>query len=79
MSPTNIETVHQTSLRHIESSLDLLRVLSPAHDQRSLQKSGQITLQPVLINKSKFLKATHRTKITKIDLLTSMVVEALSW
>ena len=30
--------------------------------QRSQLQSGQITLQPVLINKSKFLKATHRTK-----------------
>ena len=33
------------------------------HDQRSQQQRGQITLQPILINKkSKFLNATHRTK-----------------
>ena len=62
MAPTNIKTVHQTSLLHIESSLDRLRLLSPTHDQRSQQQSGKITLQPVLINKSKFLKATHRTE-----------------
>ena len=50
---------HQTSLLHIESNLDRLGMLSPTHDQRSQQKTGKITLQPVLINKSKFLKATH--------------------
>ena len=36
------------------------------------------TFQPVLINNSKFLKATHRTKIRKIEIPRSMVVEALS-
>ena len=37
MAPTNIKTVHQTSLLHIiESSLDRLGLLSPTHDQRSL-------------------------------------------
>ena len=56
MAPTNIKTVHQTSF---ESNLDRLGMLSPTHDQRSQQKTGKITLQPVLINKSKFLKATH--------------------
>ena len=78
MAPTNIKTVHQTSLLHIESSLDRLGLLSPTHDQRSQQQSGQITLQPILINKPKFLKATHRTKIRKIELPRSTVVEALS-
>ena len=52
MAPTNIKTVHQTSLLHIESNLDRLGMLSPTHDQRSQQKTGKITLQPVLINKS---------------------------
>ena len=56
VAPTNIKTVHQTSLLHIETSLDRLGLLSPTHDQRSQQQSGQITLQSVLINKSKFLK-----------------------
>ena len=59
MAPTNIKTVHQTSLLHIESNLDRLGLLSPTHDQRSQQQTGQITPQPVLINKSKFLKAAH--------------------
>ena len=38
MAPTNIKTVHQTSLLHIESNLDRLGMLSPTHDQRSQQK-----------------------------------------
>ena len=63
---------------YIESSLDRLGLLSSTHDQRSHQQTGQITFQPVLINKSKFLKATHRTKIKKIEIPRSMVVEALS-
>ena len=64
-TPTNIKTVHQTSLLHIESNLDRLGMLSPTHDQRSQQKNGKLTLQPVLINKSKFLNATHCTEIRK--------------
>ena len=80
MAPTNIKTVHQTSLLHIESNLDRLgRMLSPTHDQRSQQKKGKITLQQVLINKSKILKATHWTEIRKNEIPRSMVVEALSW
>ena len=38
--------------------------------------NGQTTLQPALINKSKFRKATHRTKIRKIEIPRSMVAEA---
>ena len=49
MAPTNVKTVHQTSLLHLESSLDRLGLLPPTHDQRSQQQSGQNTLQPVLI------------------------------
>ena len=79
MAPTNIKTAHQTSSLHIERSLDRLGLLSPTHDQRSQHQSGQISLQPVLINKSKFLKVTHRTKIRKIEIPRSVVVEALSW
>ena len=43
MAPTNIKTVHQTSILHIESNLDRLGMLSPTHDQRSQQKTGKIT------------------------------------
>ena len=42
MAPTNIKTVHQTSILHIESNLDRLGMLSPTHDQRSQQKTGKI-------------------------------------
>ena len=66
MAPTNIKTVHQTPLLHVESNLDRLGLLSPTHDQRSQQQTGQTALQPVLINKSEFLKATHCTKIRKL-------------
>ena len=79
MAPTNIKTVHQTSLLHIESNLDRLGMLSYPRPAFSEKKTGKITLQPVLINKSKFFKATHCTKIRKIVILMSMVVEALSW
>ena len=79
MAPTNIKTVHQTSLLHIKSNLDRLGMLPPTHDQRSQQKTGKITLQPVLINKPKLLKALHCTEIRKIEIPRSMVVEALSW
>ena len=63
MVPTNIKMVHQTSVLHIESNLDRLGLLSPTHGQRCPQQSGRITLQSVLINKPKFLKATHHTEI----------------
>ena len=67
MAPTNIKTVHQTSLLHIiERNLDRFGLLSLTHDQRSQQQTGQITLQPVLINTSKFLKATYCRKIRKL-------------
>ena len=78
-APVNFKTIHQTSLLHTESNLDRLGLLSPNHGQRSQQQSGQITLQSVLINKSKFLKATHHTEIRKTAIPRSMVVEALSW
>ena len=66
MAPTNnVEMVHQTSLFHLESNPDRLGLLSPTHGQRSQKQSGQITLQSVLINKSKFLKATHHPEINR--------------
>ena len=59
MTPTNVKTV-QLSLLHIESNPDQLGLLSPTHGQRSQKKSGQITLQSVLIGKPKFLRAITR-------------------
>ena len=54
MAPTNVKTVHQTSLLHIESNLDRLGLLSPTHDKRYQQQSGHITPRPVLITSSSF-------------------------
>ena len=80
MAPTNVRTVHQTSLFHIESNLDQLGSLPPTHGQRSQQQSGKITLQSVLINKPKFLiKATYHTEERKIEIPSSTVMDALSW
>ena len=62
MALTNIKTVHQTSLLHIVSNLDRLGMLSPTHDQRSQQKTGKITLQPLSINQSKFLGGLELVK-----------------
>ena len=67
MAPTNVETVHQTSMLHIESNPDRLGLLSPTHGKRSHQQSGQITLRSVLINKPEILKATYHTEIRKIE------------
>ena len=36
-APTNVKTVNQTSLFHIESNLDRLGLLSPTHGERSRQ------------------------------------------
>ena len=77
MAPTNVKTVHQTSLLHTESSLDRLGLLSPTHSQRSQQPSGQITLQSVLIDWPKFLKAPLRTEMSKIEIPRSMVVKKI--
>ena len=73
MAPTNVKTVHQTSLLHIESNLDRLELLLPPHSQRSQQQSEQITLQSILINKPKFLKATHYTEMWKIEASKSIM------
>ena len=54
------EKVYRTSSFRNEG--DRLGLFSPTHDQRSEQQSGQITLQSVLINKPKFLQATHIQK-----------------
>ena len=74
----HVETVHTTSLVHIERNLDRL-VLSSTHGQRFQQQSGQITLQSALLDKLKFFKATRHAEIKKIVIPRSMAAEALSW
>ena len=79
MAPTNVKTVNETCLLHIESNLDRLGLLSPTDGQRSQQKNVEIALQSVLINKPKFLKAAQHTETKKIEISRAMVVKALSW
>ena len=80
----NVKTVHSSSnllTPYREQPLDRLGLLSPTHDQRSQQQIKQITLQQsVLINRSKFLEATQRKKIRKIDYTyTSQSVSIMSY
>ena len=74
MAPTNSKTVHQTSFTPHREQPRSTRIAPPAFSATNRTN----TFQPVLINNSKFLKATHRTKIRKIEIPRSMVVEALS-
>ena len=78
VAPTNVKTVHQTSLPHIDSKPDRLGLLSPTHCQHFKQESGQITLQSVLINKLKVFKGTRHAEIRRIEISRSMVVETLN-
>ena len=79
MAPTNNKTVNQTSFTPYREQPRSTRIVV-AYPRPAFSATNRTnTFQPVLINKSKFLKATHRTKIRKIEIPRSMVVEALSW
>ena len=79
MAPTNIKTVHQTSFSPYREQPRSTRIVV-AYPRPAFSATNRTnTFQPVLINNSKFLKTTHRTKIRKIEIPRSMVVEALSW
>ena len=80
MAPTNNKTVHQTSFTPYREQPRSTRIVV-AYPRPAFSATYRTnTFQPVLIKiNSKFLKATHRTKIRKIEILRSMVVEALSW
>ena len=78
MAPTNSKTVHQTSFIPYREQPRSTRIVV-AYPRPAFSATNRTnTFQPVLINNSKFLKATHRTKIRKIEIPRSMVVEALS-
>ena len=79
MAPTNNKTVHQTSLTPYREQPRSTRIVVAYPRPAFSAPNRTDTFQPVLINNSKFLKATHRTKIRKIEIPRSMVVEALSW
>ena len=69
MAPTNNKTVHQTSFTPYREQPRSTRIVV-AYPRPAFSATNRTnTFQPVLINKkSKFLKATHRTKIRKIDI-----------
>ena len=78
MAPTNDKTVHQTSFTPYREQPRSTRIVF-AYPRPAFSATNRTnTFQPVLINNSKFIKATHRTKIRKIEIPRSMVVEALS-
>ena len=78
MAPTNSKTVHQTSFTPYREQPRSTRIVV-AYPRPAFSATNRTnTFQPVLINNSKLLKATHRTKIRKIEIPRSMVVEALS-
>ena len=79
MAPTNIKTVHQTSFTPYREQPRSTRIVVTYPRRPAFSATNRTnTFQPVLINNSKFLKATHRTKIRKIEIPRSMVVEALT-
>ena len=79
MVPTNNKTVHQTSFTPYREQPRSTRIVV-AYPRPAFSATNRTnTFQPVLINNSKFLKATHLTKIRKIEIPRSIVVEALSW
>ena len=79
MAPTNNKTVHQTSFTLYREQPRSTRIVV-AYPRPTFSATNRTnTFQSVLINNSKFLKATHCTKIRKIEIPRSMVVEALSW
>ena len=79
MAPTNNKTVHQTSFTPYREQPRSTRIVV-AYPRPAFSATNRTnTFQPVLSNNSKFLKATHRTKIRKVEIPRSMVVEALSW
>ena len=79
MAPTNNKTTHQTSMTPYREQPRSTRIVV-AYPRPAFSATDRTnTFQPVLINNSKFLKATHRTKIRKNEIPRSMVVEALSW
>ena len=79
MAPTKNKTVHQTSFTPYREQPRSTRIVV-AYPRPAFSATNRTnTFQPVLINNPKFLKATYRTKIRKLEIPRSMVVEALSW
>ena len=72
MAPTNNKTVHKTSFTPYREQPRSTRIVV-SYPQPAFSATDRTnTFQPVLINNSKFLKATHRTKIRKIEIPRSI-------
>ena len=68
MAPTNNKTVHQTSFTPYREQ-PRSTWIDVAYPRPAFSATNRTsTFQPVLINTSKFLKATHRTKIREIEI-----------
>ena len=68
MAPTNSKTVHQTSFTPYREQPRSTRIVV-AYPRPAFSATNRTnTFQPVLINNSKFLKATNRTKMRKIEI-----------
>ena len=79
MAPTKNNTVHQTSFTPYRQQPRSTRIVV-AYPRSTFSATNRTNaFHPVLINNSKFLKVTHGTKIRKIEIPRSVVVEALSW
>ena len=79
MTPTNNKTVNQNSFTPYRKQPRSTRIVVAYPRPAFSATNRTYTFQPLLINNSKFLRATHRTIIRKIEIPRSMVVEALSW
>ena len=74
MAPTNSKTVHQTSFTPYREQPRSTRRIVVAYPRPAFSATNRTnTFQPVLINNSKFPRATHRTKIRKIEIPRSMM------
>ena len=66
MAPTNNKTVHQTSFTPYREQPRSTRIVV-AYPRPAFSATNRTNaFQPVFINKSKYLKTTHRTKVRKI-------------
>ena len=73
MALTNNKTVHQTSFTPYREQPRSTRIVV-AYPRPAFSAANRTnSFQPVLINNSKFLKATHRTKVRKVEIPRSMV------
>ena len=66
MAPTNIKTVHQPFLLHLSRAASIDSECCRLPTTSVLSNKPDKHVPTSLINKSKFLKATHRTKIRKL-------------